>query len=129
VRSTAAFGSDYGWAASFIGNDNPKWKHIEEHAKLENARLHYRSASNVVHSNSLGALLGLRKQDGELVILSVPSDDGLGTPGFSSLIPLMLVTSNLVTCTNHRDDKVRLFALGELAQETIEAFIARIRSA
>lgn len=119
-----AFGCDYGWAASFIGNDNPKWKHIEEHAQLEKARLHYRGASNVVHSNSLGALLGLRKQGS--VILSVPSDDGLGTPGFTSLIPLMLVTSNLVACVNHRDDKVRLFALGELAQEAFEAFIERM---
>jgi hypothetical protein len=120
------FGSDNGWAASFIGNKSPKLKHIEEHAKLEKARLHYRGASSAVHSNSAGALLGLRQREGELVVLSVPSDDGLGTPGFSSLIPLMLVTSNLVACTNNRDDKVRLFALGELMQEAIEAFIERM---
>lgn len=128
ARHGPAFGNDYGWAATFVGNNRPRWKHIEDHAEFAGARLHYRGASNIVHSNSVGTLINLRMQDGQLIAVNTPSDDGLGTPGFASLIPLMLVTRYLVTCTNHRDDKARLFALGELAQEAIEAFLERMQS-
>lgn len=121
-----AFGNDYGWAAEFVGNERPKWKDIEQHADLDHARLHYRGSSNVVHSNSVGTLLNLRMLGGELIAVNSPSDDGLATPGFASLIPLLLITSNLVACNNKDEDKVRLYALGELGHEALEAFVARM---
>jgi Family of unknown function (DUF5677) len=120
------FANDYGWAAAFVGKDKPKWRDIEDHADAQRARLHYRGASNAVHSNSVGTLLSLRMWDGELIALNTPSDDSLATPGFSSLIPLLLITSNLVACNNKDHDKVRLYALGELAHEAIDAFVARM---
>ncbi|MBK7585018.1 MAG: hypothetical protein IPI67_33110 [Myxococcales bacterium] len=63
-------------------------------------------------------------QRGQLIAINSPSDDGLGTPGFSSLIPLLLISSNLVACTNKGEDKARLYALGELGHEAIEVFVA-----
>lgn len=119
-----AFGNDYGRAAKLVGNERPKWRDIEKHAALDHARLHYRGSSNAVHSNSVGTMLNLRMQRGQLIAINSPSDDGLGTPGFSSLIPLLLITSNLVACTNKDEDKARLYALGELGHEAIEAFVA-----
>ncbi len=120
------FKNDYGWAVPFVNNSRPKWKDIEAHANISQAQLHYRASSSMVHSNSVGTLLNLRWLDNELIAVNTPSDDGLATPGFASLIPLLLITSALVSCTNISEDRARLYGLGELGHEAIEAFLLRM---
>lgn len=120
------FGNDYGWAVPFVKAARPRWRDIETHANISHAQLHYRAASSMVHSNSVGTLLSLRSVDGELIAVNTPSDDGLATPGFASLIPLLLITSNLVSCTNNSEDRARLYGLGKLGHEAIDAFLSRM---
>ena len=84
-----SFKNDYGWAASFIGNDNPKFVNVEESVKGRRIVPPYKESSQQVHGGRAG-LLGLSSSD-NLTAIGY-SDLGLDIPLMHSALCLMQVT-------------------------------------
>ena len=85
-----SFKNDYGWAAGFIGNDNPKLVHIEQSVKGGMTAPPYKESSQQVHGGR-GGLLGLSSSD-DLTAIG-HSNLGLDIPLMHSSLCLMQVTS------------------------------------
>lgn len=89
------FANDYGWAAEGLGIAKPKFWDIEKGANVSFWRPDYRMASYNVHANPKGILfrLGLSTDD---ILLTGPSNCGLGDPGRNTSASLTPMTCNLV---------------------------------
>ncbi len=119
------FKSDYGWAASVIGSDRPRFSDIEEHVALDHMRPYYRMASDNVHANTHGAYhrLGLSTQGQDRVLLAGPSNMGLADPGHATAISLSQITIALLTTRSTVANVVILKILQELEDEIGKTFL------
>lgn len=120
-----AFNSDYGWAASVVGNSRPTLSDLEQLVELDHMRPYYRWASNNVHPNSHGNnfRLGLPLSEQETVLLAGPSNLGLTDPGHATAISLLQITASLLLARPSFDCMVMIKVLGDLANEVGEAFL------
>ena len=85
-----SFRNPYGWAADFIGNENPRFVDIEESIKGKKIAPPYKESSQQVHGGRAG-LLGLGSDEDIAAIGH--SDMGLDIPLMHSSLCLMQVTS------------------------------------
>ena len=85
-----SFQNDYGWAASFIDNDNPRFVNIEKSVKGKMIAPPYKESSQQVHGGR-GGLLGLSSSD-DLTAIG-HSNLGLDIPLMHSSLCLMQVTT------------------------------------
>ena len=99
-----SFKNDYGWAAGFISNDNPKFVNIEESVKGKMIVPPYKESSQQVHSGRAG-LLGLSSSDTLTAIGH--SDLGLDIPLMHSSLCLMQVT---ITHLHHSPSRDAIYA-------------------
>ena len=123
-RFGKSFNSDYGWAASAIGQVYPKIWQIEKSVDLEHWRPYYRMASDNVHANAHGAYfrLGLSVSQSD-VLLAGPSNIGLTDPGHSTAISLNQVTTVLLSTKPNLDSIVISHILLKLVREIGESFL------
>ena len=94
-----SFKNDYGWAANFVGNDNPKFVNIEKSVHGKMIVPPYKESSQQVHGGR-GGLLGL--SSGDQVAIG-HSHFGLDIPLMHSSLGLMQVTITHLRHTPSRD--------------------------
>ena len=85
-----SFQNDYGWAAGFVDNDNPRFVNIEKSVKGKMIAPPYKESSQQVHGGR-GGLLGLSSSD-DLTAIG-HSNLGLDIPLMHSSLCLMQVTN------------------------------------
>ena len=95
-----SFRNDYGWAAAFIGNENPKFANIEESLKGKMIAPPYKESSQQVHGGRAG-LLGL--SSGDDIAAIGHSNLGLDLPLMHSSLCLMQVTNTHLYHSPARD--------------------------
>jgi hypothetical protein len=115
--------SDYGWAASYIGNKNPRFASIEKVVGIAHLRPYYKMASDRVHANAKGMLFQIGILEEQDLLLAGPSAFGLADPGQSAAISLAHVTITLAQLKPTLDTVVFMRIIEELAEETVEAFV------
>jgi hypothetical protein len=86
------FKDDYGWAAVTLGRKRATFADIEKAARFDHIRPYYKMASYPVHATVKSIYFSLALRDGQDLLLTGPSDIGLGTPGHSAAISLMQTT-------------------------------------
>jgi hypothetical protein len=122
----AKYGKDYsqkyGWASSFLNKSNINFADIEEAVDIEYLRPYYKMASYNVHATSKGAFFRLGLIPEFQLLLSGPTDYGLGDPGRYSALTLALIDSTLVTLDTTFDSLVELKVLSTLSKEAAESF-------
>jgi len=116
------FDSQYGWAALALGKKRPSLRDIEEAARIDHFRAHYKMASHNVHANPKGVFFKLGLMDKQEVLLAGPSNAGLSDPGQSTAISLLQITSALCTLQPDLDSIVGQKVLVRLTDEAVEAF-------
>ena len=118
------FAQDYGWAASALGNKDPKLSNIEFSVKSNYWRPYYKMASANVHPNAHGIYfrLGLSKES-DNALLAGPSTFGVTDPGHLTAVSLLNITMALLMLEPTLDDFVHLSILQRLADEVGEAFL------
>ena len=126
ARFGKGFGSNYGWAASALGNQSPQLVHIEKEVQMDHLRPYYRMASDNVHPNAHGAFyrLGMGLEGNQRrVVLAGASNMGLADPGPGTAMSLMQVTAAFVDSKPTLDSLIELKVLRLLEHETGEAFL------
>ena len=132
-RYGSSFKREYGWAAEAIGKTRTTFRDIEkkvsinETVNMEGWRSQFRLASENVHASSQGSAyrLGLGK-DSDAVILSGPSTEGLGDPGFTTANSLCETALALLGTRSNADDVLRVGILINLAERTSNAFLTTL---
>lgn len=124
-RFGVSYVNQYGWAALFVGKDNPNFRDIERAVKMEHVHPYYKLASHNIHANPKGILfrLGLTS-GGPQVLLAGPSDAGLADPGQHTAISIGQVTLALLTTQPNVDRLVVCGILQRLQEEVGDAFVA-----
>lgn len=92
-----SYKGDYGWASNVLGNQNPKFRDIEEAAGLDHLHPYYKMASHNVHANPKGILykLGLLNNAQDFM-LAGPSNVGFTDPAQCTALSLSQVTISLL---------------------------------
>ena len=118
-----SYRNDYGWAASAIGKDAPKFCDIEENSGLDHLRPYYKLASHNVHANPKGVMfrLGL-VGNAQNILLAGPSNFGFTDPAQGTVLSLRLVTVTLITSKPTIDNIVLSNILLRLETEIGEEF-------
>ena len=94
-----SFLHDYGWAAPLFNNKPPRFKQLQEHAKLAGWRGFYRMASHGTHANPMGITWNIQELETTNTAWAGPSNKGLVDPAQCSLIALTDITSRLIAYT------------------------------
>lgn len=117
------FGSQYGWAAEFLGKKSPGFADLEAAADLAHWRPHYHMASWGTHVGPKSALwaLGCGQQVGFL--FAGASNAGLADPGHQCLVTLCDLTENLLLVDPQPEEAVGLWLMRYLSENAGEAFI------
>ena len=104
-RYGASFRQDYGWAADAIGKGRTTFTDIQEQLELEVWKSQYKLASENIHASSQGTefRLGLGKYSSNN-ILSGPSIQGLGDPGFTTANSLCETALALLQTRSNAED-------------------------
>ncbi|MGH2485596.1 MAG: DUF5677 domain-containing protein, partial [Ktedonobacterales bacterium] len=118
------FDATYGWAGHAIGTACPNFRRLEQAAKLDHMRPHYRMASHGIHSNPKGILFHLDSIGRESVLHAGASNSGLADPGHATLITLNLCTMLLLTMASNEDTLLILKVLTRLEREAGEQFLS-----
>jgi len=119
------YANNYGWAASVLGNRDPKFSDIEQAVDLEHWRPHYKLASHNVHANPKGVFFKLGLYPGEReLLLAGPSDTGFADPGHSTAISLLQITTSLLTLKPNVDRLSICHILSTLAREIGDTFLS-----
>lgn len=128
-RFGTPYKSDYGWAASALGNKRPTFRDIEKEAGLDHLRPFYKLASHNVHANPKGVFfkLGLYPNSGN-ILLAGPSNTGLADPGHGTAISLGQITVALLTTRPNIDRLVACEVLMKLDPEIGKEFLAAQKS-
>jgi len=120
------FGRDfltpYGWAAHHLRMGRPKFRDIEEAARIDHLRPYYRLASHSVHANPKGIFFQLGLLRESQILLSGPSNAGLVDPGHGTAISLAQVSVALGNLQTTIDNVVALKIILQLVDEVGEAF-------
>lgn len=108
----------YGWAATALQQDNPKFRDIEEAVNLDHLRPYYKMASHNVHANPKGVLfrLGLYPNS-KNILLAGPSNAGLADPIQNTAISLSQISTCLLTLEPNIDMLVTCNVFLQLERE------------
>jgi hypothetical protein len=82
------FGKEYGWAVSYLKKDHITFAMLEEVARAEHMRSHYKLASSNVHAGPKGIYTQLGQMGGSNVFLAGPSNAGLFEPAQNAAVTL-----------------------------------------
>lgn len=121
-RYEPAFKTEYGWAAMYIGNPNPKFSQLEEAAGRASARSNYKLASYNIHAGSRGLFFKLGTLDGSGLIAGA-SDAGFDDPGIATLETLAHINAVLFSRPQVIDQIVMLGAMVEIRDSGRIAFM------
>jgi hypothetical protein len=92
----AAFLNDYGWAAPIFGDRAPKFRQLQERARLDHWRGYYRMASHGTHANPTAIRWNIQTAAPTKMLVIGPSNAGLLDPAQCTLIALVNVTVGLL---------------------------------
>lgn len=121
VRFGKPFGTDYGWAADYLGEAQPTFRHIEEAAGRERMRSHYKMASQNVHASTKGIAHRLGAMNGRYAGISGASNAGFLEPGQNLAISLIQITMLLLPRTPLLDDLAQMAILRDLQEQIPKA--------
>jgi hypothetical protein len=96
-KYSKSFSADYGWAASVLGNDDPKFSDIEKKVGLDYWRPYYKMASYSIHPNYKSLIFTLGLKNAGNIMLAGPSNADLKEPGSKTAISLCQINSILLT--------------------------------
>lgn len=104
------FKKEYGWAADYIGNVDPKFNQLEDAADRASHRPEYKLASYNIHAGSRGLFFKLGTLDGS-GFMAGSSDAGFSSPGLATLDTLVLINFALMPKPLSLDDLLLLSTL------------------
>jgi Family of unknown function (DUF5677) len=119
----SAFGTEYGWAASYLKLKRPRFIDLQDTAKRIEMHSYYKMASYNVHASSRG--LTHRMTDGfdNHGLITGFSNAGLEEPGVQTAVSLTLITSAAVDYGRSAiDQAVYLRALMTMRDEALAQF-------
>lgn len=123
-RFGASFKGDYGWAASAVGKDHPKFSDVEQNIGLQHWRPYYRMASHNIHANPKGVFFKLGLIPGyKEVLLAGPSNTGFADPGHGTVLSLLQLAATLLLTRSNLDRLVLCNILVKLEKEIGDAFL------
>jgi hypothetical protein len=116
------FGSNYGWAAGYVGNPSPRFVHLENAATGVRLRNRYKFASHNVHASPSSFIHNLADLSGQGVATVGASNAGLAVPGHLAAVTLLRVTYLLVKDLRSFDAIALLNALISIRDDAANAF-------
>lgn len=119
-----AFDSHYGWAAYHLNKNKVTLFNLEEIAKRESLRPHYKMASYNVHATVKGIFCRLSDLDEQDHLISGASNAGLDEPGINTAITLCQISSLLLGNSESMtlEETIMLSAIIEIRNEIIKQF-------
>lgn len=106
-----SFKGQYGWAAHSLGENAPRFKHLEEAVDWGALPPEYKLSSFKVHAGSAGALRTLGTVGNNSVIHAGATNAGLQTPAIDTAFSLLQITSLVFPNPNQMDTAVQMKAL------------------
>jgi hypothetical protein len=128
TRFGKSFGTDYGWAADYLGETQPTFRHIEDAAGRAKMRSHYKMASQNVHAGTKGIAHRLGAMNERYAGIAGASNVGFLEPGQNLAISLTLITTLLLPKRVLLDELAQMAHLRDL-QDQIPKALARAHRA
>jgi hypothetical protein len=115
------FKKEYGWAATYVGNPDPKFDKLETAAGRATMRQEYKLASYNIHAGSRGLFFKIGMLDGS-GLMAGASNAGFDEPGLATLDALVSINFALFPKPISLDDLVMLGALDAIRMAGRTAF-------
>lgn len=121
ARFGKPFGTDYGWAAEYLGEPQPTFRHIEQAVGRAKMRSHYKMASQNVHAGTKGIAHRLGAMNRRYAGIAGASNAGFLEPGQNLAISLTQITMLLLPKTSLLDDLAQMALLRDLQDQIPKA--------
>lgn len=128
ARFGKPFGTDYGWAADYLRETQPTFRHIEDAAGRAKMRSHYKMASQNVHAGTKGIAHRLGAMNERYAGIAGASNTGFLEPGQNLAISLVQITMLLLPEPVLLDDLVQFAVLRDLQAQIPRALARAQRS-
>lgn len=115
-----SFAGHYGWAASSLGINAPRFKDLEEAVDWGALPPAYKWSSFKVHAGSAGVLRSLGNVGSSQVIHSGATNAGLDTPAINTASSLLQITSLVFPHPSYLETAIQLKALLKLRDRVVK---------